>query len=369
MLRVRVIALMVWLSIGSVALAGEPLDTLQPLFVSGEQGYGRYRIPALIASPKGTLLAFCEGRRKAAGLTGDIDLVLRRSFDDGKTWEPQQLVADDGPNTLGNPCPVVDRTTGMIWLPFTRSLGQDTEQEIIDGTSDGVTTVWITKSADDGATWSTPVEISATTRDPSWTWYGNGPGIGVQLADGRLLIPSYHAERGTKIYRSHAVYSDDHGATWQRGATVGEHTAECQAIVRRDGQVVLNMRGTNKQGVRTLATSRDGGKSWSTPALDTNLPEPACQAALFDYSRSGEPSRWLFSNPPGPGRSKLTLRLSRDEGQTWPLAKMLDAVTTEYSCLARLADGSIGCLYERSPGKTYSVQICFIRCSLEWLER
>lgn len=359
--------LFVLLALGPALLcAAEPLAT-QPLFVSGDDGYGRYRIPALIATRKGTLLALCEGRIKPAGLTGDIDLVLRRSTDGGRTWQPLQKIADLGTDTLGNPCPVVDRDTGTIWLPFTRSPGAFTEQQIIDSQSSAPTSVWIIHSTDDGASWSEPREISASTRRGDWTWYGTGPGIGIQLRSGRLLIPAYHAEAGSKIYRSHTIYSDDHGARWQLGETVGTHTAECQVAERRDGTVVLNMRGTNQQGYRTLATSRDGGVHWSEPALDKNLPEPACQAALLALRGDRETNNgvWLFCNPPGPTKRRdLTLRLSRDEGLSWPVAKLIHAGPAEYSCLVQLADDRIGVLYEMSrAGEKYRPELHFMAVS------
>ena len=162
------------------------------VFVSGEDGYDTYRIPAILVSPKGTLLAFCEGRRNSRGDTGDIDIVLKRSFDNGETWEPMQVVATDGANTSGNPCPVVDRDTGDIWLPFTWNFGEDHEGKIWDGTSKGTRTVWVMKSADDGETWSEPVEITQTVKSADWTWYATGPGIGIQLQSGRLVIPCDH---------------------------------------------------------------------------------------------------------------------------------------------------------------------------------
>ena len=353
------------------ALAGT--RSTQALFVSHDGSFKRYRIPSLLVTKAGTLLAICEGRVDGGGLTGNIDLVLRRSLDAGITWQPLQKIADLGDDTLGNPCPVVDRETGTIWLPFTRSPGKFNETQIVAGQSSGPTTVWLTRSDDEGATWSEPRDISATTRQEKWGWYGTGPGIGIQLANGRLLIPSYHTEPGSGMYRSHAIFSDDHGATWKLGETVGEHTAECQAIERRDGAVLLNMRGTNKQFFRSIAMSRDGGQSWSEPQLDRNLPEPACQAALFAADngkdgRVGNPSYWLFCNPPGATRRNLTLRLSRDEGQTWTIAKLIDAGPTEYSCLAWLPDGQIGLLYELSrAGQTYRPELHFARIPASWL--
>lgn len=343
------------------------------LFVSNDGTFKRYRIPSLIVTKKGTLLAICEGRVDGGGLTGNIDLVLRRSLDAGLAWQPLQKIADLGDDTLGNPCPVVDRETGTIWLPFTRSPGKFSETQIVAGQSSGPTTVWVIRSDDDGVTWSEPRDISATTRQEKWGWYGTGPGIGIQLANGRLLIPSYHTEPGSGMYRSHAIFSDDHGETWKLGETVGEHTAECQAIERRDGAVVLNMRGTNKQFFRSTAISRDGGQSWSEPQLDQKLPEPACQGSLLAVNqdkdgRVGNPSYWLFCNPPGATRRNLTLRVSRDEGQSWPIAKLIDAGPTEYSCLAWLPDGQIGLLYELSrAGQTYRPELHFARVPASWL--
>jgi hypothetical protein len=339
----------------------------QALFVSNDGTFKRYRIPSLLITKKGTLLAICEGRVDGGGLTGNIDLVLRRSLDAGLTWQPIQKIADLGDDTLGNPCPVVDRETGTIWLPFTRSPGRFTEAQIVAGQSSGPTTVWLTRSDDDGTTWSEPRDISVTTRQEKWGWYGTGPGIGIQLTSGRLLIPCYHTEPGSGMYRSHAIFSDDHGVTWKLGETVGEHTAECQAIERRDGAVVLNMRGTNKQFFRSIATSQDGGQTWTEPQLDRNLPEPACQAALLAKNSAKEPI-WLFCNPPGATRRNLTLRASTDEGQSWPIAKLVDAGPTEYSCMAWLPDGQIGLIYELSrTGQTYRPELHFARIPTNWL--
>src|SRR5262245_35179900 len=152
----------------------DPAPRQTPLFVSGKEGYHTFRIPSLVLTPKGTLLAFCEGRKKGTGDAGDIDLVLKRSTDGGATWKPPQVVWDDGPNTVGNPCPVVDAATGTVWLLLTHNLGKDTERAIRAGTSKGTRTVWVTKSTDDGATWSKPAEITKDVKDPKWTWYATG---------------------------------------------------------------------------------------------------------------------------------------------------------------------------------------------------
>src|SRR4051812_14228893 len=150
-----------------------------PVFTSGKDGYRSYRIPALLTTPKGTLLAFCEGRKNSSSDTGAIDLLLKRSRDGGKTWEKTQVVWSDGDNTCGNPCPVVERDTGTIWLLMTHNLGIDSQSQILDGKSKGTRTVWVTKSTDDGVSWSRPVEITKDVKKADWTWYATGPGVGI----------------------------------------------------------------------------------------------------------------------------------------------------------------------------------------------
>lgn len=352
-----------------------PRANVARLFVSGETGYGRYRIPALYVTPKNTVLAFCEGRVQASGLTGNIDLVLRRSTDGGRTWTPLQVVADDGVNTLGNPCPVVDRSTGIIWLLFSRSLGEDTEDEITAGTSRERTQVWITQSKDEGLSWSQPRNISAQATRPAWTWYGTGPGIGLQLASGRLFIPAYHAVEESGIYQVHSLYSDDHGQTWQIGGIVADETTEAQAAVRTDGTLVINTRNISPRDStilrnRVIALSRDAGQTWTEVSQDPVLTESSCQGSLLVYSGLGDgvKSRWLFCNPPGPGRKQLTLRLSYDEGRTWVRSQVIEPGSAEYSCLGRLPDGQIGLLYERNTLKKYAPEIVFTRIPLSEIE-
>jgi sialidase-1 len=347
-------------------IAAEPPSTL--LFDSGKEGYRRYRIPALLTTTRGTVLAFCEGRKDGKGLAGDIDIVLKRSTDGGNTWLPLQVVADDNGNTLGNPCPVLDRVTGDIWLALTRSHGQDDEEAIVAGTSRETTRVLITCSRDDGKTWAPPRDITASAKRPNWTWYGTGPGIGIQLRGGRLLIPSYHAEAVTKTYRSHMILSDDSGKTWQVGASVGEACSECQVAERSDGSVVLSSRTLAGTKQRTTSVSKDGGQTWSVAERNTNLYDPSCQAALLRLSEEdkGHKARWLYVHPAGPdGRRNLTVRLSHDEGRTWPHSKLLRAGDSQYACLALLPDRSIGCLHESWVDGNY--RLFFLRFRMDWL--
>lgn len=363
------------LAVSSLFLVVPAARSIEPVgpvstevYLSGTEGYHTFRIPAVITTKKGTLLAFAEGRKGGGADSGDIDTVLKRSRDGGKTWSPLQVVLDEGTNTLGNPCPVVDQKTGTIWLLFTRNLGEDTEKEIRSGTSKASRECWVTHSTDDGHTWSKPVDITATTKAADWTWYATGPGIGIQLRSGRLLIPCDHAVRGTDMLRSHVIYSDDHGATWKRGGVVGDYTNECQAAELADGTVMINMRSYHRKNRRAIATSRDGGETWSEIKLDPALIEPVCQAGLLRYPRDkkSKENLLLFSNPASTKREKLTVRLSPDGGATWPYSRVLHAGPAAYSCLTPLPRGEAGCLYERGETSPYS-RITFTRFSLDWL--
>ncbi len=326
------------------------------LWRGGVDGYHTYRIPAIAAAPDGSLLAFCEGRISLED-NGDIDLLFKRSTDCGETWSEQQVIWDDGPNTCGNPCVVVDESTGVIWLLLTHNLGRDSESQINDQQSLGSRTVWVTSSADKGLTWAAPVEITSSTKLPNWTWYATGPGVGIQLTrgwhKGRLVVPCCHVEAGTKRLFAHVILSDDHGATWRLGGRTPEDGQdESQVVELSDGTLMLNSRNyrPGKQ-CRAVCFSRDGGDSWHDFYDDQALIEPNCQASILRYSwPDGEisASRILFSNPAShTERANMTVRASFDEGKTWPDALALYPGPSAYSCLVVLPDGRIGCLYER----------------------
>jgi sialidase-1 len=330
------------------ASAARPAISQTDLFVSGEGGYHTYRIPALLPTKKATLLAFCEGRRGGRGDSGDIDIVLRRSTDRGRTWSDPATILDMGPDTLGNPCPVVDRKTGTIHLLLTSNPGHVVEKQIIDQTVKETRQVWVSTSADDGLTWSKPAEITASVKAPDWTWYATGPGVGIQLRSGRMVIPCDHAQAGTKAFWSHCIYSDDHGRTWKRGDRLGEKVNECQVVELRDGSLMLNMRAYHGNNRRAVAISRDGGVTWGEITHDQALVEPVCQASLI---REG--SLLLFSNPASTRRVNMTVRASRDEGKTWPRSLVLEAGPSAYSCLAPVARNRFACLYERGAKSPY----------------
>ncbi len=333
------------------------------LFHSGDNGYPRYRIPSLVVSARGTVLAICEGRKDGGGLGGDVDLVARRSKDNGRTWQPLQVVADAGKDALGNPCSVLDRDTGFVWIAFTRSPGEHSERTITKGISGGHTLVFVTHSEDDGKTWSRPRDISATTRRDDWTWYGTGPGVGIQLRDGRLFIPSYHAEgKDGMMKRSHCIFSDDHGKTWQLGGSAGQVNGECQALQKLDGTIYLSAR-TSSDGPlqRSIITSKDNGRTWSRKRFDKSLYDSHCQASLLRLP-SKKP-QWLYCCPVSPKRHDLSVRLSLDEGTTWREPYRLRPGNGQYSSLAVLPDGEIGCLYDCWEDNNY--QLYFTRFTVD----
>lgn len=347
-----------------------------PVFVSGEGGYHTYRIPSLLVTPKGALLAFCEGRRKSRADSGDIDLLLRRSGDGGRTWGETQVVWDDGPNTCGNPCPVVDER-GRIHLLLTHNFGEDHEREIKAGTGRGTRTVWACRSDDDGVTWTKPQEITKDVKRPEWAWYATGPGVGIRLAHdphaGRLVVPCDHSDHdpnGTRKdveseYGSHVIYSDDQGETWKIGGAIAPKMNECQVaeLAEPPGGLLLDMRSYRSRACRAQSISTDGGLTWTEPRDVPELPEPVCQASLIRHSwPSGDmPGLLLFSNPADlKQRINMTFRASRDDGRTWSAGLTLNAGRSAYSCLAALPDGAAGCLYERGEGDPYEA-IVFAR--------
>jgi len=340
------------------------------VYLSGQDGYDTYRIPSVIVTKKGTVLAFCEGRRHSASDSGNIDMLVKRSSDGGKTFSKAQVVWDDGPNTCGNPCPVVERQTGAIILLMTHNRGDDEEGAIIAGKSKGTRTVWKTTSCDDGLSWSKPEEITASTKKAHWTWYATGPGAGIQLKCGRLVVPCDNVEAGTHRQNSNVIYSDDRGATWHVGGYTGPKADECEVVEREDGSLLLNIRNYDRRHLcRATAISKDKGLTWTAPAFDEALIEPVCQASIRRYSwaEGGGKSRILFSNPASTKeRTDLTVRLSYDEGASWASSKLVYRGPAAYSCLAVARDGTILCLYERGARSAYE-KITLARFSLAWL--
>ena len=279
-----------------------------------------YRIPALAVSARGTVLAFAEGRKHGRGDAGDIDLILRRSFDNGRTWAPIQVVVTKAGMTCGNPCPVVERQTGTVWLLFCKNLADGGETLICEGKAPR--TVWITHSVDDGQTWTEPREITESVKDPQWTWYATGPCHGIQLHTGRLVVPcdhivGLHLDRSRDPYHSHVIYSDDRGETWQLGGNVEAGTNECAVAQLQDGSLYINCRNYVGGTRRAVARSHDQGQTFALIGVGTQtLIEPVCQGSL-EALPGGQ---LLFANPASTRRERMTVRLSSDGGRTWPTA-------------------------------------------------
>ena len=357
----------------------EPLVEQFDVFVSGTEGYHTFRIPVLVVSTKGTVMAFCEGRKETREDFGNIHLMLKRSFDGGKTWGDLQMIYNEveaGEKVAcGNPCPVVDQDTGRIHLVFCRD-------------NDGQ---FVTHSDDDGQTWSKPRDITSTCDKDDWGFYGTGPGHGLQLREGpnagRLLIPSYHFQlKGRKGPHSHMIYSDDHGETWQLGGIVplskdakpdpaGNYYAggECSVIELGPDIVYLNTRCgryASKCDRRTYTYSYDGGMTWEPIRADNELIAPGCHGAVL-----ADPKRdtVLFANPgngPDPnwdkGRKRMTVRASFDKCKSWPAWQVLHTGASSYADLALLDDGTILCLYEGGRGHRRE-WMRLARFTLAWL--
>jgi sialidase-1 len=329
------------------------------LFKSGENGYKCYRIPAIVTTTKGTLLAFAEARKSGCGDAGDIDLVVRRSSDGGKTWSAMSVVWDDADNTCGNPAPVVDRNTGNILLLSTWNLGTDHEKDIIAKTSKDTRRIFVLSSNDDGNSWSKAREITANVKKPDWTWYATGPCNGIQIQSkkyrGRLVIPCDHIEAESKKYYSHSIHSDDGGLTWQLGGTTPtDMVNECTVAELPKGILMLNMRNYNATRVRQTSTSKDGGETWSELKADSTLIEPVCQGSLLWYDHKGKKPFLAFSNPANQkARTTMTVRLSYDKGKSWKVKNILHEGPSAYSNLVVLPNGNLACFYEAGQKSAY----------------
>ncbi len=332
---------------------------LNHLYKSGEERYRCFRIPAIVATNQGTLLAFSEGRKNNCGDSGDIDLVVKRSRDGGQTWSGLCIVRDDGGNTCGNPAPVVDRNTGKIILLSTWNLGSDHESQIIEGTSQDTRRIFVMSSSDDGISWSAAREITPDVKKPDWTWYATGPVNGIQMRagkfKGRLIIPCDHIEAVTKKYYSHTIHSDDGGSTWALGGTTPtDMVNECTVAELPNGKLLLNMRNYTSLRIRQTSLSPDGGETWSELKGDATLIEPVCQASLLWYGHKGRKPFLAFSNPASrDSRTRMTVRISYDQGKTWKLKYVVHEGPSAYSNLVVLPNGNLACLFEAGMKSPY----------------
>lgn len=335
-------------------------DTSQELnyvYHKGEDGYACFRIPALVRTKKGTLLAFAEARKNSCADNGDIDLVVKRSKDGGKSWRKIQIVWNDGDNTCGNPAPVVDRKTGEIILLMTHNIGSDKEKEINQGTSKGTRRVFVTRSADDGIHWSAPEDITSQVKLPKWTWYATGPGHGIQLSKGkyagRLIVPCDHVQSDTSY--SHIIYSDDDGMTWHLGGSAPQGKLnECTVAEISNGNILLNMRNSNRKIKRRMqSVSKDGGINWGPVHPALQLKEPVCQGSMLSL-KIRKKSYLFFSNPSDTlKRQNLTIHISKNGGKAWIKYWKVYQGPSAYSDLTSLSRNKIAILFEAGKETPY----------------
>lgn len=338
------------------------------IFVSGEEGYKTFRIPAIVKSKAGTLLAFCEGRN-GSGDTGNIDLILRRSTDGGKTWSKIKVIWDDGNNTCGNPSPVVDPETGRIHLLMTWNYETD-------GTSAGdfntagktkdTRRVYYCHSDDDGETWTKPEEITSSAKKENWGWYATGPCHAIikqkEPCKGRIVVPCDCHVIGGSGY-SHIIYSADGGQTWHIGGTVAGGNESTVAELS-DGRLILNMRASG--GYRKVAYSSDGGATFTSVASDMQLPDPTCQGAILDGEANGVHTLFFSNAASTSSRTNMTLRKSVDDGKKWSSGYQVWDGNSAYSDIVMLDDKHIGVLFEKGTSKNYE-KITFENISIAYL--
>lgn len=385
------------------AAAAEPFLETVDLFHAGTEGYAIYRIPGIVVTSQGTVLAYCEARRSSRSDWGTIDIMLRRSTDGGRTWDDPKKIADvPGPKTknpvalaqkLGNPDDITynnpvafaDRN-GSVHFLFCLEYAR----------------CFAMHSNDDGVTWSAPKEITATFEafrpDYDWKVLATGPAHGIQLSTGRLVVPVWlstgtggHAHRPSV---TSTIYSDDHGETWHRGEIAVPNTDEWvnpnETVIAElaDGRVMLNARSESPVHRRLVTISPNGATGWSKPRFDDALLEPICMASIVRHSKkpSADKNRLLFVNPhnlesargnakPGTGRDRknLTIRLSYDEGETWPVSKPLDPDFGAYTDLAVLPDGTVLLIYEHGRKTDFNEKpsnyagLSVARFNIEWL--
>lgn len=354
----------------------------QDLFDARTGGYHIYRIPGLLVTPGGAVLATAEARADTGSDYDNIDVLLRRSLDGGVTWDKPRKVADFstyGPGPVSNCVPLANRVTGQVHLLYCHDYAR----------------VFIRHSADDGLNFSEPAEITASLEAFRevfhWRVLATGPGHGVQLDNGRLLVPIWMSTgEGTEMgpgHRGHrpsavaTIYSDDHGRTWQCGEVVAGpewgNPSEPLAAQLSDGRVILNIRSEGQYHNRLIAHSEDGISGWSQPYPDEALLEPICMAGLIRWENEGK-SRFVFANPDNLDktmvtwaydRKRLTVKVSEDDCRTWPLSRVLEPGPAGYCDLAVLPDGTMLCLFERGclEHMTDVAHLTLARFDDEWL--
>ncbi|MDR1667109.1 MAG: glycoside hydrolase [Bacteroidales bacterium] len=341
---------------------GQTVSFITNIYSRDTDGFACYRIPAIVKSLNGTILAFAEARKNSCSDTGDIDLVLKRSTDGGRTWSETITVWNDGANVCGNPAPVVDRQTGRILLLSTWNRGDLPEGKTAAGFGEDSRRVFCLYSDDEGRTWSQPEEITSFVKRPEWAWYATGPCHGIQLQTGkyrnRIVIPANHDVKRAKERHSHVICSDDSGKTWRLGGVVAEKGGNESSVVElKNGHLMLNMRNYNRDAspTRAYAISKDGGETWSEMRYAPELIEPVCQGSIIHLVKKRKiTATLLFSNPASTDKRKnMTVRMSHDSGKSWKVAIPVYSGPTAYSDMLLLDDNHIGLLYEYGKESPY----------------
>jgi len=341
--------------------------------------YG-YRIPAITATKQGTLLAFCE-RRIGLRDHAQNDIVLRRSEDGGATWDELRVLADEGSDSLNDPVVVV-LDSGRILLRYKRypegvHARNSAHTVIAEPGYDGPknTRVYLIHSDDDGQTWSAPREVTKVMRRPEAINVGS-PGVGIQLQrgayQGRIVFPNYEVYNlggGKRKSANSVVYSDDGGKSWTLTGTISEGGQtgfgnEAQLVELADGGILMSSRSHNGGGFRKLSVSSDGGATWSPHQFAKQLQSPACMSSVIRYAwpTDKQPGLLLHSLPHTKrSRSNGTIFYSRDEGKSWKVGTVIEPEGFAYSCLLKMPNGDVGCLYETGGYKS----IVFRRVSVQ----
>lgn len=354
------------------------------VYTSGTEGYASIRIPSVIVTRTGSVLAFAEGRMRPTD-QAENDIIFKRSTDGGRTWSPLKVLHEDGAHSLNNPTAVQEQNSGRIFLWYQRIPGHLKEKSQHTATGlegPDIYRNFILTSDDDGLTWSAPQDVTASTKRPTRaTTVASGPGIGIQLSrgphQGRLIIPFNEGPYGK--WQDYAVFSDDAGRTWTYGEDVpgamvpdgkgGERSQinEVQMVELSDGSVFLNSRQFAGTKVRRSSVSRDGGRTWSAVQEIKDLTDPSCMASTIrdSFPEGDVPGRLVHSGPDSAKREQGTLYLSQDEGKTWPVKRVLYPGPFAYSVLTRFPDGTLGCLFEAD---NYQ-RIVFARIPAGWIQQ
>lgn len=334
---------------------------------AGDDGVAAYRIPGLVTSKKGTLIATYDIRRRdSRDLQGDIDVGISRSTDGGRTWGPMIIAMDMGEygslpqelNGIGDPCILVDEMTGDILLFAAWAHGGKAGQAAWFAAGSGFepeTTpqLMMVRSQDDGLTWSKPVNLTRQVKQEAWNFTFQGPGRGITMADGTLVVPFQHQEpEPDRTPAAGIMYSRDHGETWHVHHAAKANTTESQVVEVEPGVLMLNMRDNAHTG-RAVYVTGDMGLTWTPHSSDKQLVEPVCMASVIKVPAEQNSLRkdiLLFSNPADEkARKNITIQLSLDGGVTWCGKLLLDEGTGwGYSCLTMIDRETVGILYESS---------------------